>query len=182
MLPLAATEYEESAAVVAEDVAILAPLAAADAAAHVAEQDPDLDEDLARRDVLMHCLNPDRVVVRGGETEPCAGALADVYMSFGGRVEWYGKPYPAIYRHALGLGGNPPASSVLAVGDALRTDILGAAKMGFDAIFVAGGIHAGEQFPPRRFDGEPARALRPAELDVRLGALDVDRANAVEQP
>ena len=114
---------------------------------HVADYAAQL-EDLVARDVLMHCLNPDRIVVRGGATEPCAGALADVYMGFGGRVEWYGKPYPAIYRHALGLAGNPSASEVLAVGDAVRTDILGAAKMGFDAIFVAGGIHAGEQFPP----------------------------------
>ena len=114
---------------------------------HVADYVAQLEE-LAARDVLMHCLNPDRIVVRGGETEPCAGALADIYIEFGGRVEWYGKPFPAIYRHALGLGGSPPASAVLAVGDALRTDILGAAKMGFDAIFVAGGIHAGEQFPP----------------------------------
>jgi LysM repeat protein len=48
LLPLAATSYEESAAVMADDVAVLAPLAAADAAARVAEQDPDLDEDLAR--------------------------------------------------------------------------------------------------------------------------------------
>ncbi len=48
LLPLAATEYEESAAVVAEDVEALAPLASADAAARVTEQDPDLDEDLAR--------------------------------------------------------------------------------------------------------------------------------------
>ena len=105
-------------------------------------------EALADRDVLIHCLNPDRVVVRGGVPEPCAGALADVYLGLGGRVEWYGKPFPAIYRHALSLAGNPPADEVLAVGDALQTDILGAAKMGFDAIFVAGGIHAGETFPP----------------------------------
>lgn len=105
-------------------------------------------EALADRDVLIHCLNPDRVVVRGGVPEPCAGALADVYLGLGGRVEWYGKPFPAIYRHAIGLAGNPPADEVLAVGDALQTDILGAAKMGFDAIFVAGGIHAGETFPP----------------------------------
>ena len=104
-------------------------------------------EALADRDVMIHCLNPDRVVVRGGVSEPCAGALADIYLGLGGRVEWYGKPFPAIYRHALSLGGNPPAEEVLAVGDALQTDILGAAKMGFDAIFVAGGIHAGETFP-----------------------------------
>jgi ribonucleotide monophosphatase NagD (HAD superfamily) len=36
----------------------------------------------------------------------------------------------------------------LAVGDALQTDILGAARMGFDAVFVTGGIHAGATFPP----------------------------------
>lgn len=104
-------------------------------------------KDFARRNVLMHCLNPDRVVVRGGVPEPCAGALADVFLQLGGRVEWYGKPYPAIYRHALGLAGNPSPDAVLAVGDALQTDVLGAAKMGFDVIFVAGGIHAGEAFP-----------------------------------
>jgi HAD superfamily hydrolase (TIGR01459 family) len=104
-------------------------------------------EDLADRDVLIHCLNPDRVVVRGGKTEPCAGALADVYLGLGGRVEWYGKPFPAIYRHALKLAGNPPAGEVLAIGDGLQTDVLGAAHMGFDVVFVAGGIHAGEPFP-----------------------------------
>jgi ribonucleotide monophosphatase NagD (HAD superfamily) len=35
----------------------------------------------------------------------------------------------------------------LAVGDSLRTDMLGAARMGFDAVFVTGGIHGGEPFP-----------------------------------
>ena len=37
--------------------------------------------------------------------------------------------------------------SALAIGDGLPTDIVGAAMQGFDAIFVAGGIHAGEPFP-----------------------------------
>ena len=36
---------------------------------------------------------------------------------------------------------------MLAIGDGLQTDILGAARMGFDAVFVTGGIHAGEPFP-----------------------------------
>lgn len=101
----------------------------------------------AERDVLFHCFNPDRVVVRGGVPEPCAGALADLYEAMGGRVEWYGKPYPAIYGHAMSLAGNPPHQAVLAVGDALVTDMLGAARQGFDAVFVQGGIHAGEPFP-----------------------------------
>jgi HAD superfamily hydrolase (TIGR01459 family) len=104
-------------------------------------------EALAQRDVLMHCLNPDRVVVHGGVARPCAGALADIYEALGARVRWYGKPFPAIYRHALSLAGNPPPEQVLAIGDALQTDVLGAARMGFDCVFVTGGIHVGEDFP-----------------------------------
>lgn len=107
---------------------------------------PDLER-WANRDVHMHCLNPDRVVVRGGVMEACAGAIADLYQELGGRVTWYGKPFEAIYRHALHRAGEPPANQVLAVGDGIRTDILGAARMGFDAVFVSGGIHAGEPFP-----------------------------------
>jgi HAD superfamily hydrolase (TIGR01459 family) len=101
----------------------------------------------AERDVHMHCLNPDRMVVRGGVPEACAGAIADLYAMIGGRVSWYGKPFPAIYAHALSLAGNPPKDEVLAIGDGLQTDILGAARMGFDTVFVSGGIHAGQAFP-----------------------------------
>ena len=107
---------------------------------------PELEGWVAR-DVHMHCLNPDRLVIRGGVPEACAGAIADLYEGLGGRVTWYGKPHEAIYRHALHRAGDPPAHAVLAVGDGLQTDILGAARMGFDAVFVSGGIHAGEPFP-----------------------------------
>ena len=107
---------------------------------------PDLER-WADRDVHMHCLNPDRMVIRGGVPEACAGAIADLYAMLGGRVTWYGKPHEAIYRHALHRAGEPPSDEVLAVGDGLQTDILGAAQMGFDAVFVTGGIHAGEPFP-----------------------------------
>jgi HAD superfamily hydrolase (TIGR01459 family) len=99
------------------------------------------------RDVHMHCLNPDRLVIRGGIPEACAGAIADQYAMLGGRVTWYGKPHETIYLHALHLTGDPPRDEVLAVGDGLQTDILGAARMGFDTVFVTGGIHAGEPFP-----------------------------------
>ena len=104
-------------------------------------------ESLAERDVLFHCFNPDRVVVRGGVPEPCAGAIADIYEGMGGRVEWYGKPHHGIYDYAMSLAGSPSHAAVLAVGDALITDMLGAAAQGFDAVFVQGGIHAGEPFP-----------------------------------
>ena len=104
-------------------------------------------EPLAARGVVMHCLNPDRMVIRGGVPEACAGAIADLYEELGGKVLWYGKPHPAIYEHALGLGGNPNKSRVVAIGDALATDVLGAARQGIDCIFVTGGIHIGEPFP-----------------------------------
>jgi HAD superfamily hydrolase (TIGR01459 family) len=102
---------------------------------------------LAGRDVLMHCLNPDHVVIRGGVAEPCAGAIADRYEELGGRVEYYGKPYPAIYRHAMQLAGDPPPADVLAIGDGLNTDILGAARMGYDCVYVTGGISGGDGIP-----------------------------------
>lgn len=117
------------------------------------ENRPDLREyrpDFERwveRGVEMHCLNPDRLVIRGGVLEACAGALADIYQELGGAVTWYGKPHRAIYSHALRRAGDPRAGEVLAIGDGLQTDILGAARMGFDAVFVSGGIHAGEPFP-----------------------------------
>ena len=107
---------------------------------------PELERWAAER-ALMHCLNPDRVVVRGGTLEACAGALADVYEGLGGEVCWYGKPHRPIYTHALQRAGDPAAGKVLAIGDGLQTDMLGAARMGFDAVFVSGGIHAGEPFP-----------------------------------
>jgi ribonucleotide monophosphatase NagD (HAD superfamily) len=44
-----------------------------------------------------------------------------------------------------------PKERVLAVGDALRTDIAGAASVGIAACWVLGGIHGAE------LDGDPAR-------------------------
>ncbi len=88
-------------------------------------------------DVLMHCLNPDRIVHHMGEVMVCAGALADAYEALGGRVIWYGKPYPAIYELALRLGGSPAKDAVLAIGDGLQTDMAGAAAFGIDAVFVS---------------------------------------------
>ena len=102
---------------------------------------------LAQCGVRLHCLNPDRVVMHGGVAEACAGALADIYEELGGAVVWYGKPHAAIYQHALHLAGDPPLDQVLAVGDGLQTDMLGAVRLGVDAVFISGGIHAGEPFP-----------------------------------
>lgn len=102
---------------------------------------------LAKSGVVMHCINPDRVVMRCGTPEACAGALADIYEELGGHVEWYGKPHGPIYVHTRSIAGDPPLEAMLAVGDGLPTDMLGAAKFGIDAIYVSHGIHAGEPVP-----------------------------------
>lgn len=110
----------------------------------------DYLEDLERRveqGVRMHCLNPDRVVVRGGVAELCAGAIADAYEALGGQVNWYGKPFKPIYDHALEVAGRPPVEAVLAIGDGSQTDMLGAARMGIDAVFITGGVNAGAPLP-----------------------------------
>ena len=49
--------------------------------------------------------------------------------------------------HALKLAGDPQLSEVLAIGDSLATDMLGAARSGVDGVFVSGGIHQGEPIP-----------------------------------
>jgi HAD superfamily hydrolase (TIGR01459 family) len=91
--------------------------------------------------IPMHCINPDRVVVKqDGRRLTCAGALAERYEEMGRNVIWYGKPYESVYRMALKTLNNPPLSRVLAVGDGPETDIKGANAMGIDSALVTGGI------------------------------------------
>ncbi len=130
---------------------------------HAEDYRPELGSCLAKG-VTLHCLNPDRIVIRGGVEEDCAGAIADLYEAMGGRVEWYGKPHAHIYEHALHLAGDPPAEAVLAVGDSLRTDVLGAARMGFDTVFVAGGIHRGETIRPSFAEENGLGGWRPVAI------------------
>lgn len=97
---------------------------------------------LRARDLQMICANPDLVVQRGSKLVYCAGALAHAYEELGGKVAWYGKPHAPIYGAALEAAGNP--SRPLVIGDGPATDIKGANKMGFDALFVMDGIHAAD--------------------------------------
>ena len=88
----------------------------------------------------MICANPDLEVIRGGVRIICAGTLAVRYGQLGGDVRSLGKPDPAIYAPTLAILG-VEQRRVLAVGDALRTDIAGAAAVGLDACWVLGGLH-----------------------------------------
>ncbi len=95
-----------------------------------------------KRDLPLLCANPDLEVLRGEQRFLCAGTLAQAYEAIGGRTLYHGKPHAGVYRRALGFAGDVAASRVLALGDAMRTDVAGARAFGFDQVFVSGGIHA----------------------------------------
>jgi HAD superfamily hydrolase (TIGR01459 family) len=114
-----------------------------------AEDYRPLVEAIARRRLRFICANPDLVVERGHRLIPCAGAIAAIYEEMGGDVVHAGKPHPPIYAataaRAEALIGRPlDRSRVLAVGDAIRTDVAGAAAFGVDCLFLSAGIHAEE--------------------------------------
>ncbi|MGQ0673766.1 MAG: TIGR01459 family HAD-type hydrolase [Hyphomicrobium sp.] len=109
---------------------------------------PLLERALLRR-LPFVCANPDLVVDVGGRLYPCAGALADLYEKLGGEVFWAGKPHPSAYgaahKAAARIRSEEIASDrILAIGDAVRTDLAAAEGAGIDAIFVAAGIHRAE--------------------------------------
>jgi len=103
------------------------------------EWDPVLAR-CAEHRLPMICANPDLEVIRGGVRVLCAGTLALRYLEMGGDARLLGKPDPAIYGPVLDILAMPK-SRVLAVGDALRTDIAGAAATGLDSCWVLGGLH-----------------------------------------
>ena len=101
---------------------------------------------LARRGLTMICGNPDLVVERGARLIPCAGAMAEAYEALGGAALYAGKPHRPVYDRALALAaelrGRPvDMGRVMAVGDAVRTDVTGAVGIGVPAILLLDGIH-----------------------------------------
>lgn len=118
----------------------------------------DVLRDCADHRLPMICANPDLEVIRGGVRVLCAGALAVRYRELGGDVRSLGKPDPAIYDAALQLLGLSP-NRVLAVGDALATDIAGAAAVDLDSCWVLGGLHGAELASGDRMDLGKAETL-----------------------
>ena len=49
----------------------------------------------------MICTNPDLIVHRGYRSEYCAGSLALTFDKLGGKVVYFGKPYPEIYNFCI---------------------------------------------------------------------------------
>lgn len=111
---------------------------------HLNPTDPTAFDDALRRAAAMGlpmiCANPDLEVLRGGVRVLCAGTFAARYQAMGGDVRSLGKPDPLIYGPVLEML-DVPRARVLAVGDALRTDMAGARATGLDGCWVLGGLH-----------------------------------------
>jgi HAD superfamily hydrolase (TIGR01459 family) len=112
-----------------------------------AEQYRPQFEIAVKRKLVMICANPDKVVQRGDKIIICAGSLADLYATMGGDVIMAGKPYAPIYDMCYAELGRQTGrahdkSRILAIGDGLPTDVLGANGQGLDLLFIAAGIHA----------------------------------------
>jgi HAD superfamily hydrolase (TIGR01459 family) len=107
----------------------------------------DMLAGLKANEAVMICANPDLVVERGHKLVYCAGALAEAYEAIGGKVIYAGKPHGPAYELAAATitklrGRAVPKSRILAIGDALRTDMAGAERFGARALFIGSALHA----------------------------------------
>jgi len=92
------------------------------------------------KDIPMICVNPDISVIDGGKIKLCAGSYAKRYQDLGGEVRYHGKPYQAVYETVFEKFAGIEKSKILAIGDSLYTDILGANSFGVDSALVMSGI------------------------------------------
>ena len=120
------------------------------------------------RNLPMVCANPDVIVLRAGVRELCAGALAQRYEALGGQVEYLGKPYGQVYESCFSIFNGMDRRRVLAVGDGLHTDIVGAQAVGIDSLLITGGLLADAWGIPGGAPPDPGRlAAACREASVR---------------
>ena len=89
---------------------------------------------------VMICTNPDLIVDRDNMRELCAGSVAMVFEKMGGKVVYFGKPYPEVYNQSI----DNKNKKILSIGDNLNTDIKGANLLNFDSLIISNGIHKNE--------------------------------------
>ena len=134
------------------------------------------DVDVNRADFLyakekglkLLCANPDIVVDRGETREWCAGALAALYTEMGGESLYFGKPHPPIYdlarRRLASIGPMPADHQIIAIGDGIGTDILGAQQEDIDSLFITGGLARAETKTDQSPDADALTAYLQKEM------------------
>jgi HAD superfamily hydrolase (TIGR01459 family) len=88
----------------------------------------------------MICTNPDLIVDKGNRRELCAGSVAMVFEKMGGKVVYFGKPYPEVYNQSIDNNNK----KILSIGDNLNTDIKGANLLNYDSLLISNGVHKNE--------------------------------------
>jgi HAD superfamily hydrolase (TIGR01459 family) len=142
----------------------------------VATYYPLIDDGVARK-LPFVCANPDLVVDVGHKRYLCAGSIAAEYEARGGNVFWAGKPHRSAYASAFLKaaelrGARPDAARVLAIGDAVRTDLAAAAGAGVAALFIASGIHNDEVLSAGEIDaGKLAALFAPPNTPPAVAAM-----------
>lgn len=155
------------------------PLEDAEGIVCTGPQDPTADPSEMRgkflyakqKNLKLLCANPDIVVDRGDTREWCAGALAQLYTEMGGESLYFGKPHAPIYELArmrlAQIGVDCPPERILAVGDGLKTDILGAQGEAIDSLFITGGLSRAETGTTDQPDPEKlAQTLADAQIEA----------------
>ncbi len=124
------------------------------------------------RNLELLCANPDVRVPTGSGFGWCAGAVAQEYALLGGRVTMAGKPYAPIYERARSeldraAHRSVPKERILAIGDGITTDILGANRVGLHSLLIASGVNGDALLTEGRLD-----------LDKAVAAVRAAGANA----
>ena len=83
------------------------------------------------------CANPDVFFMQNNQKLPAQGLFADYYQKHGGKVTFFGKPYPLIFETAL-LKMKADKNKTLMAGDMLTTDIQGAVNAGLKSVLITG--------------------------------------------
>ena len=101
----------------------------------------DILDTLLKINIPMVCSNPDKEVIRGKNLMICAGTLAYYYEQRGGKVSYYGKPFPEVYEFCFKLMNKIEKKDILIIGDSLDNDIKGANNQNCDSLLITSGIH-----------------------------------------
>lgn len=97
-----------------------------------------------KKNMNFICANPDFEVFDSylKKTQFCMGTISELYKNLGGKTFFLGKPSTEIYQESLRNMPNIPKTKILAIGDSLHHDILGATNFGIDSLLITStGIH-----------------------------------------
>ena len=94
-------------------------------------------------DIPFVCANPDFETLNHNSKKLtiCMGTVAELYEKLGGKIFFLGKPKIDIYVEATKKLKNLKKNKVLAIGDSIHHDILGANSFGVDSLLITSGIH-----------------------------------------